>query len=140
MRKIYLLLAAIAICAAAYAAGAEPRRDVQIRTGGIGVEERAAFDADRGRYNLRVAFVESDGDYVASVAVRLSSNDDRAVYYEGRTEGPLLFARLEPGPYRLEARYGGRVQVRDLNVGENQAQPYLYLRWPQGEARARAGG
>lgn len=39
-------------------AGAEPRRDVQIRT----------------------------------------------IYYEGRTEGPLLIVGLEPGPYRLEAK------------------------------------
>jgi hypothetical protein len=140
LRKISLLLTAVAICALAISAGAEPRRDVEIRTGGVGLDERAAFDAERGRYNLRVAFVENDGDYVASVAVRLSSPDDRTVYYEGRTEGPFLFAGLEPGPYRLEARYEGLVQVRALNVGADQPQPYLYLRWPQGEARAGTDG
>lgn len=136
----YLLLTTVAICALAITAAAEPRRDVQIRTGGIGVEERAAFDAERGRYNLRVAFVESDGDYVASVAVRLSSPDDRTVYYEARTEGPFLFARLEPGSYRLEASYEGLVQERVLNIGADQPQPYRYMRWPRGGARDEADG
>ena len=140
MRKIHLLSIAIAIFALPLTADAGTERNVQVRTGGISLEERAAFDAMRKDYNLRVAFVQADGDYVADVGVRLDSPDGRRVYYEGRTDGPFLFASLAPGSYRLEARYAGRVQERIISVGPSQPQPYLYFRWRESEAPAGTSG
>jgi hypothetical protein len=138
MMKSQVLLAAIAIAALSTPAAAQRAPgDVTVRSGGIGLEERAALEADRARYNLRLAFAESDGEYVADVRVRLITPDGRTVY-EGTSEGPFLFARLPPGRYRLEAEYGGVTQVRTLEVGAAQAQPLVYLHWPPAGASGGA--
>lgn len=140
MTKSQALLAAIAI-ATLSTPGIAQRvpDDVTVRSGGIGLEERAALDAERSRYNLRLAFAESDGDYVADVHVRLARLDGGTLY-EGESEGPFLFARLPPGRYRLEAAYDGITQVRTLDVGPAQTQPLVYLRWPAGASGAASSG
>lgn len=96
---------------------------------GVGLEEREALNAERDRYNLRLAFAEKDGSYLADIAVRLSTADGKDVY-NGSSDGPWLFARLQPGKYRLEADYGGDKQVRILAVGAHQAAPLIVLHWP----------
>lgn len=137
MTKSHALFVTIALAAAFVAPGGAQRSsgEVVVRTGGVGVEERAAFEAERARYNLRLAFAESDGVFLADVHVRLARPDGRVVY-EGDSEGPLLFAHLPPGRYRLEAEYGGMTQVRTLDVGAAQAQPLVYLHWPAGVSGA----
>jgi hypothetical protein len=96
---------------------------------GVGIEEREALDAQRDRYNLRLAFAEKNGSYIADVAVRLSTADGREVY-SGTTDGAWLFARVQPGKYRLEADYAGGKQTRNLTVGARQAAPLIVLHWP----------
>jgi hypothetical protein len=61
--------------------------------------------------------------------VRLTAADGKDVY-SGNTDGPWLFARLQPGKYRLEAAFGGDTQVRTLAVGAHQAAPLIVLHWP----------
>jgi hypothetical protein len=138
MLKLTALLASVVIGTALPALGHAAPDSISVETGGVGLEERAALDAVRDRYNLRVAFAKADGEYVADVEVRLSAADGKGVYYSGRTDGPYLFARLDPGRYRLEATYAGVTQVRTLTVSAAQSQPYVYVRWP--DSAARAGG
>lgn len=129
------------VLAAALAATAHAAPDAApVATGGIGLEERAALDAVRERYNLRIAFAEADGDYVAGVRVTLSAAADGTVHYAGETEGPFLFVRLAPGRYRMQASYAGLAQERLLEVGASQPQPYVYVRWPDGAAPAGGRG
>jgi len=125
-------IAITAFAAAALSATAEAQRsgdDLVVVTGGVGVEERTALDAERDRYNLRLAFAEKSGEYVAAVQVRLTTADGREVY-AGETEGPFMLARLPPGRYRLEAEYQGMRQARTFTVGAAQREPLIYLRWP----------
>ncbi len=120
-----LLFAAVSFHASAQNAGGE----ATVRSGGVGIEEREALDAERDRYNLRLAFAEKSGSYLADVAVRLSAADGREIY-SGNTDGPWLFARLKPGKYRLEADVEGHKQVRNLTVGAHQAARLIVLHWP----------
>ena len=91
MKKSRALLVTIALAAsaafAAPVAAQRPPGDVVVRSGGVGVEDRAALEVERARYNLRLAFAESDGGYVAEVHVRLTRPDGRTVY-EGESDGP----------------------------------------------------
>ncbi len=130
--------AGLALVAALAAPAHSAQEQIAIRSGGIGLEERAALEAQRDRYNLRIAFAEANGDYISDVEVRLSAEARGTVHYAGETRGPFLFARLEPGRYRLEATYAGQTQVRSLTVGPEQPQPYIYVRWP--DAAAGSGG
>jgi hypothetical protein len=120
-----VLVAALSFHASAQNAGSE----ATVRTGGVGLDEREALDAERDRYNLRLAFAERNGSYLADIAVRLTAADGRDVY-SGNTDGPWLFARLKPGKYRLEAVVAGDKQVRTLTVGARQAAPLIVLHWP----------
>ncbi len=120
-----MLLAALSFHASAQNAGGE----ASVRSGGVGIEEREALDAQRDRYNLRLAFAEKNGSYIADVAVRLSAADGREIY-SGRTDGPWLFARLQPGKYRLEADHEGNKQTLSLTVAARQATPLIVLHWP----------
>ena len=131
MKKPQTLLATLALAALCTTAAAQRPPEVAVRTGGVGAEERAALEAERARYNLRLAFAESDGEYVADVHVRLTRLDG-GVVYEGDSEGPFLFARLPTGRYRLEAEYAGMTQMRTLDVAARQTQPLVYLHWPAG--------
>ena len=58
MKKLHALLVTIALAAsAAFAAPVAAQRspgDVVVRSGGVGVEDRAALEAERTRYNLRL--------------------------------------------------------------------------------------
>ncbi len=104
-----------------------------VRTGGVGVEERAALEAERDQFNLRVAFAETNGAYVSDVEVRILAGGGNVVYH-GRTDGPWLFARIAPGTYRLEADFRGVTQTRTLRVGAAQSAPLIYMHW-RGESR-----
>ena len=129
--KARLMLVAVVLSAAlpSYASAQASADEAAVRTGGVGLEEREALNAERDRYNLRLAFAEKDGSYLADIAVRLSTADGKDVY-NGSSDGPWLFARLQPGKYRLEADYGGDKQVRILAVGAHQAAPLIVLHWP----------
>jgi methylase of polypeptide subunit release factors len=130
MKARYLLLAAMLVAAPPWAAWAQASPDeATVRTGGVGLEEREALDAQRDRYNLRLAFAEKNGSYLADVAVRLSTADGKEVY-RGNTDGPWLFAHLKPGKYQIEADYAGDKQVRMLAVGAQQSAPLVILHWP----------
>ena len=126
-------LLAIVLLAVAYsAAAAQAENDVQVRTGGIGSEERAELLAQRDQYNLRLAFATTGGAYIAAVHVKLYREKDGAYHqvYDGKTEGPWFFARVAPGRYRIEANYKRVTQTRELNVGAQQEPAQIIVRWP----------
>jgi len=124
-----MLFAVLSFHASAQNAGSE----ATVRTGGVGIDERQALDAERDRYNLRVAFAEKNGAYLSDIAVRLSTADGKEIY-RGNTDGPWLFASLKPGKYRLEADNAGNKQARTITVGAHQAAHLIVLHWA-GESR-----
>jgi hypothetical protein len=118
------------LAASALALAAAPG-ELVVRSGGVGLEERAMLDATRDAYNLRLAFTDTRGEYLAGVTVRLTTATGETIY-EARDQGPLLFLRVDPGDYRLELDYDGVAQERRLRVSERQAQRILAVQWPGG--------
>ncbi|HVB47853.1 MAG TPA: carboxypeptidase regulatory-like domain-containing protein [Burkholderiales bacterium] len=100
-------------------------------SGGVGQEERAALEAMRGEFNLRVTFAaQRSGGYLAGVGVGVEDSKGREVF---RTvaQGPWLYARLAPGRYRLTASYSGRRQTRQVAVpGKGHVSLDLYWQDP----------
>ena len=123
-------LAALATGAAAFA----PRMPGTL-SGGVGLEERAQMMERYGEYNLHLGFAEQSGEYLAGVQV--SARDaNGAVVFAGETEGPLLFANVPPGAYRVTASYGGVARTRVIRVSDAPG-PMEYFRWPeQGDVSA----
>jgi len=112
-------------------AAAQTDTDIQVRSGGVGADERAEMMAVRGDYNLRLAFASTKGPYVAGVDVKLYQQRDgtyREVYSGGPT-GPWFYARVAPGRYRVEATYGGVTRTRELQAGPSQKAAQIVMQW-----------
>jgi hypothetical protein len=101
------------------------------REGGIGAEERAAMEAARGEYNLRLTFADKvSGAYRADVEleIRDAQAPGRPVLLQTHGAGPMLFAKLPPGRYEVKAKAMDRQQVRMVALPANGARE-LYFYW-----------
>ena len=98
-------------------------------TGGVGVEERSQMLASKTDYNVRMTFAtRGSGEYRSDVQVEVTDRAG-ATALQAREAGPLLYANLAPGRYRVTATAGdGQVQRRDLQVQAGRSKD-LYFYW-----------
>lgn len=126
-RIVFSLIAAL--CLPLYGIAAdllpETQNEVQFLSGGIGMEERNAMQAEGKEYNLRLSFSLKDGTYIAGVKVAIDSGKKPLV--EADSDGPLFYAKLPPGKYRIAVSYQGKIQTRTVAIGKNATN--LYFRW-----------
>jgi hypothetical protein len=131
-----ILACAVAAVPAALAAGSAP----EVVSGGVGIGERQAMMEQFKDYNLQLGFAQPDGAFLADVNVTIR---DRAgnVVWSGTTNGPLLFARLEPGTYVVEADFEGQSQKRTVTAGRSAgSMQYVRLRGGDPQEAAVGGG
>ena len=88
---------------------------VRYLTGGVGEEERADILGQAREFNLKLVFAEKSSDYLSDVAVVVTAGGGRKVL-EATTDGPMLFAKLPPGRYRVTATANGREQTQTASV------------------------
>lgn len=110
--------AARAVLACALACGATwaQAQQGEYITGGVGSEQREEMKARRGDYNLLLTFANRDGEMRASVAVTVRDRSGKTVL-EVPDAGPMLYAKLPPGTYRVTASTDGVERVRTATVG-----------------------
>lgn len=107
---------------------AAPVREPAYQSGGIGSEGLDEMARLGNQYNLRIQFAEAmTGAYVAGVAITISRADQGS---ELRFEdcGPLFYAVVDPGLYKITATYEGVTRTRTVQVGKGIRQFTLY--WP----------
>lgn len=88
---------------------AERQGGIEWRSGGIGVEESRALDAEGRNWPLTLIFAIHEGkqsNYAAGVAYVIRDEKGAAIL-QGTAAGPYLLARLAPGRYTLEATLSG---------------------------------
>jgi hypothetical protein len=102
--------------ALAQALAVQQSGDVQYVTGGIGDEERAAFDEARKAFNLELIFAaKGGGEYLSGLDVVIQDKSGREVL-KTHSEGPRLLARVPPGSYKVTALYDGMPQTRTVTA------------------------
>jgi hypothetical protein len=79
-------------------------KTVPYETGGVGIEERAAMKQNMSKYNLRLIFATSKGQYLASIPVEIKDQQGKMVF-RMETKGPWLFLNLPAGQYDITALY-----------------------------------
>jgi hypothetical protein len=97
-------------------------------SGGVGLDEQQAMKAAAKDYALTITYADKAGSYVTGVSVVITARDGRNVLHAEDT-GPLFFAKLPAGAYRVEATHDGERRVRDVTVAERGAVD-LHLVWP----------
>jgi hypothetical protein len=94
-------------------------------SGGASGDDRDALKQIESQYNLRLVFAARNGDYLANIAVTLSDARGNAVL-DTIAEGPLFYAHVPPGRYRLTVSNQGQSQNRDLTIGNGATRQDFY--------------
>jgi len=89
-------------------------------TGGVGSDERSALE-ERGKdYNVKLVFAESDGSFVAAVALQIVGAKNQPIA-SLTTTGPWFYIQLPPGIYHVKASFAGQVkEARGLRVSQDK--------------------
>ena len=104
---------------------AQQQGNITFVSGGAGDEDRDALKQVESQYNLRLLFAARNGEYLANVAVTLSDARGNAVL-DTIAEGPIFYARVPPGRYRLTVSNEGQSQSRDISVGNGAVRQDFY--------------
>jgi hypothetical protein len=95
---------------------AQQQGNITFVSGGAGDEDRDALKQVESQYNLRLLFAARNGDFLANVAVTLSDTRGNAVL-DTIADGPIFYARVPSGRYRLTVSNEGQAQSRDISIG-----------------------
>jgi hypothetical protein len=120
-------LPTIALAVTLAGAPALATTEFDVLSGAIGLDEREQMMKRYDDYNLHLAFARANGEFLADVNVTIEDARGETVF-EGVSDGPLFFAALPRGNYRVTAEYDGRAITRSLNV-HRQSAPMRYFHW-----------
>lgn len=104
---------------------AQQQGNITFVSGGAGDEDRTALKQVENQYNLRLLFAARNGDYLANVAVTLSDGRGNAVL-DTIADGPIFYARVPAGRYRLTVSNQGQSQSRDISIGNGAVRQDFY--------------
>jgi len=94
----------------------EHQGDIGFVSGGTGLEDRETLRGMAGDYNLHLMFaVQPSGQYLAGVGVTLNDAKGNTVL-DTVSDGPLFYAHVPPGRYRVTVTSGGKAQTRDVQI------------------------
>ena len=91
---------------------------VEVISGGIGNDEADEMKALAKNYSLRLTFAtKGTGSYIPDVDVLIRAKSDSGPQLEVVSPGPLFYAKLPPGSYKVEVSGYGKQQSRDVTIG-----------------------
>jgi hypothetical protein len=97
-------------------------------SGGLGEGERTALRSMGARYNMRLLFaLAGSGEYLADVTVKLVDAHGDTVL-DTISDGPLFYARVPPGSYRITVASAGQSQTRSAEIGAHGVSQAFYWR------------
>ncbi len=104
--------------------------EVTFVSGGVGGDERSAMQAIRGEYNLSLLFsVQGSGEYLSDLNVTVTDLKGNA-FLEAKSDGPMLFAKLKPGRYRVTVEQDGQAIRKTATIVGNKRTSLSFI-WPK---------
>ena len=121
----------LAACFASHAALAAPtpkqQNGISYVNGGIGEDEQSAMRAQRSDYNLLLTFATAQsGAYRSDVQLDIMDTKGNTLL-SAANSGPMFYARLPAGTYRISAAAAGKVFKRSVRIGT--APKEMTLHW-----------
>ena len=123
------MVVAVALTSTAALAATTPHQQngVTYVNGGVGVEEQAAMKAQRADYNLLLTFAtQQSGAYRSDIQLDIMDAKGTDLLSVANV-GPMFFAKLTPGTYRISAAAEGKTFKRTVKVGN--APKEIVLHW-----------
>jgi hypothetical protein len=119
-------LAACLAPAASFAAQPKEQNGVSYINGGVGTDEQNAMRALKADYNLRLTFAtKQTGAYRSDVQLDIADARGTSVLSVADT-GPMFFAKLPPGVYRISAAAEGKTFKRTVRLGTGTKEMTLH--------------
>jgi hypothetical protein len=122
------LVMALAACLSAPAVAAQPKEQNGITyiNGGVGTDEQNAMRALRADYNLQLTFAtKPTGAYRSDVQLDIAEARGSSVLNVANA-GPMFFAKLPPGTYRISAAAEGKTFKRTVKLGNGAKEMVLH--------------
>ena len=121
-----LVLAVCAMSPAIAAAQPKEQNGVTYINGGVGTDEQNAMKALKADYNLRLTFAtRQTGAYRSDVQLDIADAKGASVLSVANT-GPMFFAKLPPGTYRISAAAEGKTFKRTVKLGNGAKEMTLH--------------
>ena len=107
----------------------EQERAITYLNGGVGEDEAQYMRRTAKDWPLRLTFSESkDNEFVANVGLLVT--DLRGTpYLQLSGAGPMTYARLPAGKYRVTARFNGKSETREVTI-DGKAGQDVNFHWP----------
>jgi hypothetical protein len=122
-----LVFAACLAPAASFAAQPKEQNGVSYINGGVGTDEQNAMQALRADYNLRLTFAtKQTGAYRSDVQLDIADTKGASLLSVANA-GPMFFAKLPPGTYRISAAAEGKTFRRTVRLGSGAKE--ITLHW-----------
>jgi len=128
-RTLAAVILAACLTPAAVLAATTPQQQNGITyvNGGVGLEEQAAMKAQRADYNLLLTFAtQQSGAYRSDIQLDIMDAKGTDLLSIANV-GPMFFAKLTPGTYRISASAEGKTFKRTVKVGN--APKEIVLHW-----------
>lgn len=128
-RTLAAVILAACLTPAAVLAATTPQQQNGITyvNGGVGVEEQAAMKAQRADYNLLLTFAtQQSGAYRSDIQLDIMDAKGTGLLSVANA-GPMFFAKLPAGTYRISAAAEGKTFKRTVKLGT--APKELVLHW-----------
>ena len=130
-RSLAIAALALAACLTSTATLAAPtpkqQNGITYVNGGVGQEEQAAMQALRADYNLQLTFAtKQSGAYRSDVQLDIMDTKGNTLVSAANT-GPMFFAKLPPGTYRISAAAENKTFKRTVKIGN--APKEIVLHW-----------
>lgn len=105
----------------------------RVMTGGVGEDDRNILEHQARGYDLKAVFALAGGAYLSDVDVRIRDSAGNVVV-DTVTEGPWLYADLEPGEYRVTASKFGETVERRVRVSSAKRTLVSFNDWTQSDS------
>ena len=96
-------------------------------SGGVGDEEQQALEAMKARFNLKLVFAGSSGEYLADIAVRIQDQQGNTVF-QANANGPWFYVSLPAGTYTVQASGFGKSLERKIELSSGKLREVIF-RW-----------
>ncbi|MCF7997040.1 MAG: hypothetical protein K9L88_19745 [Chromatiaceae bacterium] len=156
LQRIALLSIALGLSGVGVAAAAETAAENQLSgeeipidqgtyrgtpwvSGGVGESAREALMREYDDYNLKLEFAVAEGNYLADIAVSLTTPDGVPVL-RAFSPGPWLMAKLPAGRYEVAVNGFEKTFVREVTVPAQGLETMIFNGWTKaGVAEATPG-
>lgn len=95
--------------------------------GGVGDASQSVMEGVRKDYNLRLTFAHTgSGEYLRDVNITVENLKTRENLVEVVSDGPLFFAQLPDGKYKVTANFMGKQKTKTVTIRKNHPRGIVY--------------